>query len=66
MPERAAEVVRAMREKVAGVEAAVAAAAARRPRVFVAEWLEPPFAAGPSEPLLEPPQAERMSKRLGR
>lgn len=52
VPERAAEVVRAMREKVAGVEAEVAAAAdaggapGRRPRVFVAEWLEPPFAAG--------------------
>ena len=58
VPERAAEVVRAMREQVAGVEAAVAGAAGaeagtggagapgRRPRVFVAEWLEPPFAAG--------------------
>ena len=58
VPERAAEVVRVMREKVAGVEVAVAAAGAasevagaggapgRRPRVFVAEWLEPPFAAG--------------------
>lgn len=53
VPERAAEIVRALREKVAGVEAAVGVAAAgagggpaRRPRVFVAEWLEPPFAAG--------------------
>ena len=56
VPERAAAVVRAMREKVSGVEAAVAGAVAgvagaggalgRRPRVFVAEWLEPPFAAG--------------------
>ena len=60
VPERAAEVVRALREKVAGVEAAVAGVAGvagagaagaggalgRRPRVFVAEWLEPPFAAG--------------------
>ena len=53
VPERAAEVVRAMREKVAGVAAAVAGAGGasggapgRRPRVFVAEWLEPPFAAG--------------------
>lgn len=53
--DRAAAVVRAMREQVAGVEAAVAGAVAaaaraagstRLPRVFVAEWLEPPFAAG--------------------
>jgi iron complex transport system substrate-binding protein len=39
--EAAAEVVRAMDERIGGVRPSP-----RRPRVFVAEWLDPPFAAG--------------------
>lgn len=49
VPERAAAVVASMEERLARVETAVGArlaAGAERPRVFVAEWLDPPFAAG--------------------
>jgi iron complex transport system substrate-binding protein len=42
--ERAAELVAAMRERVAAVRGAVAGRPRRR--VFLAEWLEPPFCAG--------------------
>jgi iron complex transport system substrate-binding protein len=44
VPERGRAVVAEMREEIARVRAAVAEAEPRR--VFVAEWLDPPFAAG--------------------
>jgi iron complex transport system substrate-binding protein len=44
VPERGAEVAAAMEARIAAVAAAVAGAAPVR--VFVAEWLDPPFAAG--------------------
>jgi iron complex transport system substrate-binding protein len=45
VPERAAPLVAGLRERLDAVEAAVAGAP-ERPAVFVAEWLDPPFAAG--------------------
>ena len=44
-PERAAAVVREMKERI-GLVAATAATAAIRPRVFAMEWLDPPYTAG--------------------
>jgi iron complex transport system substrate-binding protein len=44
VPERGRNVVAGMEEKIAGVRARVADATVRS--VFVAEWLEPPYAAG--------------------
>jgi iron complex transport system substrate-binding protein len=44
VPERGRTVVAGMEEKIAGVRARVADATVRS--VFVAEWLEPPYAAG--------------------
>lgn len=44
VPERGAEVAAAMEARIAAVAAAVTGAAPVR--VFVAEWLDPPFAAG--------------------
>jgi iron complex transport system substrate-binding protein len=43
-PEAGAQLAGAMRARIAEVRAAVAGLP--RPRVFVAEWLDPPFAAG--------------------
>lgn len=45
VPERAAELVRALRTRIERV-AAAALAAADRPRVFAMEWLDPPYTAG--------------------
>jgi len=42
--ERGIEVAKAMRAKVDGVRAAVAGL--ERPRVFVAEWMDPPYGSG--------------------
>jgi iron complex transport system substrate-binding protein len=42
--ERGLEVVQAMRAKVAAVRAAVAGR--ERPRVFMAEWMDPPYGSG--------------------
>ena len=44
-PDRAADVVAGLRERLTAVDGAVAGAP-ERPSVFVAEWLDPPFAAG--------------------
>lgn len=44
VPERAADLVAALRARLAGVEARVAGRA--RPRVAVVEWVDPPFPAG--------------------
>jgi iron complex transport system substrate-binding protein len=44
VPERGVAVARAMREAIAGTSARVAALPRRR--LFVAEWLDPPFASG--------------------
>lgn len=44
VPERGAQVVAQMEEKIGGVRELVAGLECRR--VFVAEWLDPPFAAG--------------------
>jgi iron complex transport system substrate-binding protein len=44
-PDRAAELVAGLRARLAAVEGDVAGAP-ERPSVFVAEWLDPPFAAG--------------------
>jgi iron complex transport system substrate-binding protein len=44
VPERGVRLAEDMLERIAAVRRAVAGR--RRPRVFVAEWLDPPFAAG--------------------
>jgi iron complex transport system substrate-binding protein len=46
VPERAKEVVAGLRERLAGVQAAVAVDGLERPRVFALEWGDPPFNGG--------------------
>jgi iron complex transport system substrate-binding protein len=68
VPERAADLVAALRGRLAAVAAAVTAdpAGRARPRVLVVEWVDPPFTAGHWVPgLVEAAGGEPVAARPG-
>ena len=64
MPQRGAAVADGMRQRIDKVRAAVSGR--KRPRVFVAEWIDPPFACGHWIPeMVEAAGGEEVMGRAG-